>query len=309
MDDIINKSILKNKSKLLSYYREKAAELIKELKSVSSDTEYRKRAVAINNGLTSLRKSLISKLLEKAKTESWSPEEVLSGVLLVTYTNYVVMMESRNDVWPYEYMAFARRIGELWEPFCQLCWVYPVNDSISYIEPPVYSHVKNQLLDNIKSYIDGLELKKEEKEILLNQYETISALVSSGEINLELDLHFKSGGKKYVVDFKSGFSSNEKGNTNRLLLVANIYKSLNEGYNCLLFVRSNEETNNHYLQTLKKSGLWTVYCGEETYKIVSAYTGFDLASWMQKNINWAEDFDEKMYAHLKQNQLLQYLEW
>ena len=40
---------------------------------------------------------------------------------MITYACYVVMLESRNEVWPYDYMAFSRRVGELWEPFCKLC--------------------------------------------------------------------------------------------------------------------------------------------------------------------------------------------
>jgi hypothetical protein len=44
---------------------------------------------------------------------------------MVTYTNYVVMIEARNDTWPYDYMTFSRRIGELWEPFAKLCFRYP----------------------------------------------------------------------------------------------------------------------------------------------------------------------------------------
>ncbi|AUO79553.1 hypothetical protein BSP10_150 [Bacillus phage BSP10] len=50
-------------------------------------------------------------------------------------------------------------------------------------------------------------------------------LVVSGEIKLESDLHFEKDGVKYNVDFKSGFNSNEKGNTNRLLMVGSIYKT------------------------------------------------------------------------------------
>jgi len=77
----------------------------------------------------------------------------------------------------------------------------------------------------------------------------------------------------------------------------------------LLFVRSPEEQNNNYLQTLKKSGLWDVYCGVETYKKIQEFTGFNLEEWMKTNVNWETDFDEKMYSHLKENNLIQYLEW
>lgn len=34
---------------------------------------------------------------------------------MITYSANIVMLEYCNKVWEYEYMAFARRIGELWE--------------------------------------------------------------------------------------------------------------------------------------------------------------------------------------------------
>ena len=72
---------------------------------------------------------------------------------------------------------------------------------------------------------------------------------------------------------------------------------------------TNEEQNNHYLQTLKKSNLWDVYCGVNTYDKILDYTGFDLGKWMNNYIAWEEDFDKQMFAHLKNNGLTQYLEW
>lgn len=309
MEDLIDEQIGEKKTELLAYYRGRAGELLTDARSRFSDSEHKERATFTNKGLIESKNNLLKVLHQKAKQEGWPAETTLGAVLLITYANYIVMMETRNDVWPYEYMAFARRIGELWEPFCQLCWEYPVKEDLSYLTPPLFTDVRTTLANNIEESVNRLNISDEEKKMLKDQYEQMWLLVNSGEINLELDLHFQTGGKKYVVDFKSGFSSNEKGNTNRLLLVASIYKGLNEDFNCLLFVRSAEELNNHYLQTLKKSELWTVYCGEETYKMIHRYTGFDLADWMKKNIDWEGDFDAKMYKHLKDQNLLQYLEW
>jgi hypothetical protein len=219
------------------------------------------------------------------------------------------MMESRNSVWAYEYMAFARRIGELWEPFCQICWKHPIHKNISFFLPPLFKDVKEKLSKEIESFIMSLKISPKEKAELRKYYQKVWILVTSGEIKLELDLHFETGSDKFVVDFKSGFSSNEKGNTNRLLLVASVYRILEEGHQCLLFVRSAEESNNHYLQTLKRSGLWTVYCGKETYKEIDKFTGFDLATWIGKNVDWEKDFGKEMFSHLKKQNLIQYLQW
>lgn len=309
MNDFIDKNIGDKKLELLDYYRNRAKELVSEIKQTFGDSEYRERASAVNYGLIEAKDNLVKILLQRSTEERWEPRQLLEGILMITYANYIVMMESRNDVWPYEYMAFARRIGELWEPFCQLCWDYPVNKNIKYFVPPLFKEVKEKLSKEVEDFIGSLKISGKEKEELKQYYHKVWLLVTSGEIKLELDLHFEDGKNRYVVDFKSGFSSNEKGNTNRLLLVASIYKILEEGHQCLIFVRSTEERSNHYLQTLKKSGLWKVYCGAETYEQIKNFTGFDLATWLKKNVNWEKDFDTKMYAQLKNNNLIQYLEW
>ena len=306
---LIDNNVRTKKTELLEYYRSRSDELIAESKQIYADSEYKKRASLVNKGLIEAKGNLLKILEQKSKKENWEKDEVLEGVLIITYTNYVVMLEARNDVWSYEYMAFARRIGELWEPFCLLCWDYPINDNLNYFVPPLFKDVKTKLTKEIDDLISKLEISKDEKDELRKYYQKVWILVTSGEIKLELDLHFENGENNFVVDFKSGFSSNEKGNTNRLLLVASIYKVLEEGHKCLLFVRSPEEQNNHYLQTLKKSGLWDVYCGEETYRKIQDFTGFNLAEWMKENVKWENDFDEKMFSHLQDNNLIQYLEW
>ena len=309
MNDLITKNIGKEKSKLLEYYRSRSEELVAESKQVFADTEYKQRASLLNKGLIETKDNLLKILEQKSKKEIWPSLAILEGVLMITYANYVVMLEARNDVWPYEYMAFTRRIGELWEPFCLLCWEYPLNDDLNYFVPPLFKDVKTKLTKEIHDFIDSLKISEKEKSELRDYYQKVWTLVTSGEIKLELDLHFERGKEKFVVDFKSGFSSNEKGNTNRLLLVASIYKIIKEGHKCMIFVRSSEEQNNHYLQTLKKSGLWDVYCGSHTYQKVKEFTGFDLGEWMKQNVQWENDFDDKMYSHLKKSNLIQYLEW
>ena len=278
MAELIDKGIRNKKPELLDYYRNRAGELISEVKQIYGESEYKDRAAAVNSGLIETKETLLKTIKQRAEKESWTPQELLEGVLLITYTNYIVMMESRNDVWTYEYMTFARRIGELWEPLCQLCWEYPINKNINYFVPPLFKDVREKLSKELKDFIEKLRISDKEKDDLMKYYQKVWTLVTSGEIKLELDLHFEDGSNKYVVDFKSGFSSNEKGNTNRLLLVASVYGIPEEGHKCLLFVISKEENNNHYLQTLKKSGLWSVFCGQETHGQIKNFTGFDLSA-------------------------------
>ncbi len=296
------------KAELIKYFRNRASESLGSIKETYGTTQFKKRASAINREIINTKENLFNNILQKAKKENWQGNNLLDALLMVTYSSYVIMLEYRNTVWPYEYMAFSRRIGEIWEPFCKLCFEYPVTD-ISLFVPPLFSDVRKSMTAEIEDYIDKLEITSEQKSELKKYYRKVWALVTSGEIKLELDCHFEDKMNRYNIDFKSGFGSNEKGNTNRLLLVATIYKNLEQNYKCVLLVRSEEDLNNHYFQTLKKSGIWEACCGQETYKKIREYTGYDLGNWITNNIKWKEDLSDEFFAHLETNNLDQYLIW
>ena len=303
---VINKELRNKKRTLISYFRNRASEFLDDVNRTYATEEYKKKASKMNNKLRNSKEQLIQTVTQKAIKENWENNDILQCLLTITYTNYVVMLETRNSLRPYEYMDFSRRIGELWEPFCKLCFHYP-NSEIELFIPPLFTEVKMNLHSEISLYIRSLNLSKSEKQNLISYYDKVWNLVTSGEIQLELDLHFISNGQKYVVDFKSGFGSNEKGNVNRLLLVASIYHTIPEKHKPVLLVRSNE--NNHYFETLKKSGVWDAYSGEETYKQVSNFTGFDLQTWITDNISWENDLDVTFVKYLHNNNLMQYLTW
>jgi len=292
---------------LLTYFRSRANETLSELALIYSAADYKKKAQAVNHAAAQSKENLIHILLETARRELWTNEDILRCILMITYTNDVVMLETRNSVWEYEYMAFSRRVGELWEPFCKLCFQYPTN-GISLFIPPLFSEVKRNLTDEIEQYISSLNITELEKVRLRKYYDKVWNLVTSGEIKLECDLHFTDGSTKYVVDFKSGFGSNEKGNTNRLLLVGSIYSNIEyENYKCLIFVRSTE--NNHYLNTLQSSGVWTTFCGNDTYSQIQNFTGHDIRSWITDNIDWIADFSPAMQSTVQNRHLDNYLIW
>ena len=303
----INRNLRNNKRELLAYFRSRANEILSELAFEFSAADYKKKSSALNKAIINSRNNLIEIVNERAIIEGWSNIEILECVLMITYTNDVVMLESRNSVWEYDYMAFSRRVGELWEPFCKLCFRYP-STRISPFIPPLFSEVKENLTTEITTYIDALRIRCEEREQLKKYYNKVWGLVTSGEIQLECDLHFTEGQTKYIVDFKSGFGSNEKGNTNRLLLVGSIYQNIEtENYKCLIFVRSTE--NNHYLTTLQNSGIWEISCGIDTYSKIQQFTGFDIHSWIENNINWMRDFSPQMRDSVNRNELQNYLIW
>jgi len=304
----IDKTLSSSKEVLLNYFRERASESLEELRQLYGSIDYKRLASEINTAITSTRNNLILAVLQTADSEDWSLEEKLRAVLMATYTSYVVMIDFRNEVWAYDYMSFSRRIGELWEPFCKLCFEYPVNE-ISLFVPPLFSEVKASLTKEMHGYIDQLNIASEQKADLRKCYDKVWSMVDAGQIKLELDLHFISEGQKIVADFKSGFGSNEKGNTNRLLLVASIYKNLEEGYRPILLVRSEEDRNNNYFQTLKISRVWEAFCGPEAYAKISEFSGFDLKRWIQENIRWETDFQASTTRHLADKELIDYLRW
>lgn len=296
------------KDQLLAYFRQRAAEALEEIRTTYGVKQIKERATAINREIIQTEGLLVRNLLQEAEARDWEHSAVLDSVLMLQHVRNVVMLESRNDVWPYDYMAFSRRIGELWEPFCKLCFDYPSNDLKLFV-PPLFSEVRRKLRRDIETYIDQLNITPEQKEELNRHYDKVWSLVVSGEIKLQLDLHFTRGGENFNVDFKSGFGSNEKGNTNRLLMVATIYKNLEQNFRCLILVRSKEDQNNAYFRTLKNSGVWDAYCGDDAYEQIAIYSGFDLKAWIDRNIRWEQDFKRETFEYLEEKGLTRYLSW
>jgi len=219
----------KNKETHLAYFRERGAETLATLQREIGARNYKDLASAINKASTETLRHVTSMIESAAQNGSWSASDKLEAVLAATYASYVVMLEFRNQVWPYEYMAFSRRIGELWESFVRTAFD-AAPSGLNYFVPPLFSAVRAGLRQELSQYIDGLPLSDLQKQELLRYYAKVWLLVDSGEINLELDLHFSLNGQRFNVDLKSGFGSNEKGNTNRLLMVATIYRNLDLPY-------------------------------------------------------------------------------
>ncbi len=295
-----------DKTTLLNFFRSIAE---KELQTIIRSTrDYKKQASRINTVIKDQKDCTISEMLRTAHRNRWQNEYVLDCVLHITYASYVVMLEFRNKVWPYEYMAFSRRIGELWEPFCKETFSYSVKP-LKLIDPPNFEEVQDNIKRNAASYINSLAIDAQTKRLLHYHYSIPWNLVDSGGIQLGLDLHFTQNNINYNCDFKSGFSSNEKGNTNRLLLVASIYRFFSNNEKTLLFVRQNEDENNHYLQTLKNSGYWDVFCADDAYAKMYEYTGFNLRLWLDTNATWVEDISDELRSHLIREGIIKYLTW
>jgi hypothetical protein len=297
-----------NKTIHLEYFRERGQETLIDLQREIGTRNHKKLASSINKASQESARNVLKSIISTATKANWSDTERVEAILASTYASYIAMLELRNEVWPYEYMAFSRRIGELWEGFIRNIFDYAPS-GLTYFIPPLFAEVRAGLKQEITRYILKLPLDDSQKNDLIDYYNKVWLLVDSGEINLELDLHFELAGKKSNIDLKSGFGSNEKGNTNRLLMVATIYQNLDLGYSNYLLVRAPEDRNNHYFRTLRDCGVWQAFCGEEAYAQMYTFTGFDVKSWICTNIDWQSDLANDTLNHFRENNLLSYLEW
>ncbi len=306
----IDLELRKNKKDILDYFRNRNNEILNDLIKEHGKNNYKKLTQKLQPALKNSRNKVISAIINKTKTDKWNKVELLESILMVHHVCNVIMFESRNAIWPYEYMSFSRRNGELWEEFCYVCIEYSVNSDLVIVVPPLFADVRKSLEEEIADYINTLPLQDKQKEELIKYYYNVWLLVDAGDIKLELDAHFNIKDRLFNIDFKSGFSSNEKGNTNRLLVVASIYKNIiGSNYNNFMIVRSPENENNHYLQTLKNSNLWEVFCGKEGYDKIGELSGYNLGKWIEDNVNWETDFNNETVDYLKANDLFKYLSW
>lgn len=221
--------------------------------------------------------------------------------LTLQYCCSVASLEYRHRVWPYEYMAFSRRVGELWEDFCSAAWDHPSRTDVARIQAPEFKTVRDAFYARINTNIDT----HNKKDAILQDVDALFEII--GDINMKEDEVFRVGDVPHVVDFKSGFGSNEKGNTLRLLTVARAYRNWNPGTRLLLLVR--QDDNNNYLRVLRSSGLWEVHTGAAAYEQISALTGADMQSVRASVIDWQSDLSPELYAFLARENLVAYLAW
>lgn len=306
----IDKDFARNKKAVFTYFDNRSKEILDDLISEYGRTQYKVITQNLQPAIKETCSHLIKTILQTAGSEKWSKVDILTAILMANHASNAKMLEYRHRIWPYEYMSFSRRVGELWESFLSICFDYPVADDILLEIPPVFAEIRQKLKEEIVTYISALNISENQKAELLHYYKKVWLLVDAGEIKLELDMHVKKNNIHYNIDFKSGFGSNEKGNTNRLLVVGSIYKNIIQtNYENYILVRTPENENNHYLQTLKRSDVWDVFCSDHAYSVIGELVGFDLKKWIENNIQWDIDIAKDVYTELYDSDLTKYLQW
>lgn len=261
------------------------------------DIAYQQKAQQANALVTEERNKLVESISALPKDERGT------AALIIQYCCTVVGLEYRHRVWPYEYMAFSRRIGELWEAFCRTAWTYPADSGVARIEAPDFAEVRKTLLERIT---ENLGVHQKTTEIMAD-VSTLFEIV--GDVNMREDEVFRKDEVPHVIDFKSGFGSNEKGNMLRLLTVGRAYRIWDHRTKLMLLVRQGE--NNNYLKVLLRSGLWEVHTGANTYRKIEEITGTDIASVRDNVVDWSADLSPDFYSYLKSQptDLTAYLAW
>lgn len=221
--------------------------------------------------------------------------------MLLQYCYSVMSFEYRNIVWPYEYMAFSRRNGELWERFCKAAWDHSQLPDLYRIAAPIFNEVRNNFRDRIINYTQGNPYHNN----IINEIDSIFELV--GDINMVEDEMFNLNGRNHIIDFKSGFGSNEKGNTLRLIAVGRAYKHWDSNVNLLFLVRQNE--NNNYLEKIRQSNLWEIHCGNEAYRKIDELTNAGICEIRREAIDFRNDLSPNFWNYLVDNDLAHYLDW
>jgi|ERR1700733_1274848 len=267
------------------------------LEIVSERCTHQEKAQKVN-ALVNAAKAALSPVLNEIPINKRS-----DSALVLQYCYTVVSLEYRHMVWPYEYMAFSRRIGELWEAFCSAAWDYPSKPDVARITAPEFNAVRAVLKDRLRENIG----KHEKKDAVLKDIDTLFEII--GDINMREDEVFTVKGIPYVVDFKSGFGSNEKGNMLRLQTVGRAYRIWNHQTKLLLLVR--QEQNNNYLSVLRRAGLWSVLTGGAAYDQISEITGADMQQVRRDTISWSADLSPDFYRYLRSqpSDLTSYLAW
>ena len=218
------------------------------------------------------------KQLKTYRNALCSKTKSINDILKIEYAYIISSLNNRHKIWAYDYMTFPRRIGETWESLCK----GPFHNA------------------NIRLFQPNLQKLKDDLNLPMQLWDII------GDVNLRQDFHFYLKKSPHVIDFKSSFNSNEKGNVQRLKTIGALYKLWKPDSKLYILMRQGRE-NNPYLMHLEPN--WTVLCGNDAYAEIKRVTHVDLQGWIKKHVRFKEHLDRSFYKHLEKESLVKYLSW
>ena len=288
-------ALVRHKNELLKEFHDTLG--IATASILSSQDSHQQKAQRVNAAATAVKGRLAAKIQQLPIATRTDHSLVLQ------YCFSVASIEYRHKVWQYEYMAFSRRVGELWEAFCSAAWDFPNRQGVKRLTIPTFAAVRQTLQTRLQKNIGAHQNKAEISTDIDILFEII------GEINMIEDEVFSVDNIPHVIDFKSGFGSNEKGNMLRLQTVGKAYRIWNHQTRLMLLVR--QDQNNNYLKVLKRTGLWEVHTGANAYRQISDLTGANVEEIRKHIIDWPGDLSQDFYRFLKgqRTDLTSYLVW
>ena len=288
-------SLLEYKAECLEYLHGHLPQAVAAIEA-SGDT-HQNQAKAVNRTISDHRDFLIARL-----PEGISESDRQQRLIVLQYCISVVSLEYRHAVWPYEYMALSRRVGELWERFCSSAWDTPSRPHLQRIPSPSFEGVLGTINENLLNATN-----EGQREVVASTLGDLRDII--GEINMVEDEVFSLEGVPHVIDFKSGFGSNEKGNMLRLRTVGKAYRLWNPETKLLFLVR--QEQNNNYLEVIKREALWDVHCGADAYDQIDSITGSNMKYVREEIIDFETDLSEGFWSDLGSHlaDLSGYLRW
>lgn len=282
------------KQEIFQYFHQNLRVLVNTLEQENSNRGVKSKR--INEEIETLRVAYIPILFRN------HPELNASRLyMLLQYCFTVISFEYRHRVWPYEYMAFSRRNGELWERFCKAAWDNSQLPNLHRIDAPEFSDIRQSYIESVLSHIESPEVQNLVSQEIDNIFELV------GGINMDQDEMFMSNNVRHIIDFKSGFGSNEKGNTDRVIAVGRAYKQWDSSIVLLFLVRQNE--NNNYLEKIRRSNLWEIHCGANAYAKIDELTDAGIREIREQAIDFEHDLSPDFWRFLVNNDLSNYLEW
>lgn len=262
----------------------------------SKNTKLQDKSKAVNDAINGIFVAVRDNFVNKREL---SKDDKPIMALIVQYCYTCLCLEERHKVWPYDFMAFSRRIGELWEKFCSVAWDF--SEVTQRFNAPNFATVKQGIINDITVLSEDSKNNIEIISIVDSLLELI------GDINLKEDEMFFYENKRHVIDFKSGFGSNEKGNMLRLQAVGNAYRKYDPNTSLLLLVRQN--INNNYLDVLRKGNIWEVHTGNNAYKKIHDLTNINILWVIDNIVDFQNDLTHGFINYLRNENLLSYLEW
>lgn len=294
---ISNQALIQLKTSIKNDFLYRAGSVITTIQQ-STSINHKKKATQVNDALNAILTLVKDSFTQQPNLDA---EDKAIMALIVQYIFTCLSLENRHIVWNYNSIDFSRRVGELWERFCSVAWDY--STTAIRFTPPNFSVVTTAFIDRAQTLSAGCSQQQDIIDLVQDLLQII------GDINLKEDEMFHIGTTRYVVDFKSGFGSNEKGNMLRLQAVSHAYKRFDPNTQMLLLVR--QSSNNNYLNVLRQSRTWDIYTGTQTYQKIENLTGVNI-SWVINNVVDFRNDLPKSFLNYLQNAAgtpITYLDW